>query len=147
RELCRPMAEVLGRLGSEHVMVVHAHDGLDEISLAANTHVAELKAGVVSEYTIKPEDFGIKSQSLIGLTVDNASDSLALIQGALGNKHDELSHKAADIIALNAGAAIYVSGLAATLAEGVARAEDTIGSGLAGEKLRELADFTGCFNH
>src|SRR5690606_5525893 len=124
--------------GSEHVMVVHAADGLDEISLAASTTVAELKAGVVREYTITPEDFGIKSQSLMGLAVENAEDSLTLIQGALGNKHDELSHKAADIIALNAGAAIYVSGLAATLAEGVTLAEDTLGSGLAGEKLREL---------
>lgn len=144
--LCRPMAEVLGRLGSEHVLVVHAADGLDEISLATSTQVAELKSGEVSEYTIKPEDFGIKSQSLIGLTVEDADSSLKLIQGALGNKHDELSEKAADIIALNAGAAIYVSGVADTLAEGVAIAQDTLGSGLAGEKLRELVSFTACFN-
>lgn len=144
--LCRPMAEVLGRLGSEHVLVVHAADGLDEISLATSTRVAELKDGTVSEYTIKPEDFGVNSQSLIGLTVEDAASSLKLIQGALGNRQDELSQKAADIIALNAGAAIYVSGVADTLAEGVAIAQDTLGSGLAGEKLRELVSFTACFN-
>lgn len=144
--LCRPMAEVLGRLGSEHVLVVHAADGLDEISLATSTQVAELKNGEVTEYTIKPEDFGIKSQSLIGLSVADAASSLTLIQGALGNKQDELSQKAADIIALNAGAAIYASGVADSLAEGVTLAQDTLGSGLAGEKLRELVSFTACFN-
>ncbi|WP_049723731.1 anthranilate phosphoribosyltransferase [Gilvimarinus polysaccharolyticus] len=144
-KLCRPMAEVLQRLGSEHVMVVHAADGLDEISLSRETHVAELKNGSITEYTIKPEDFGIASQSLIGLTVDDAQTSLALIQAALANEHNDLAHKASDIIALNAGAAIYVSGLADTLAEGIARAQDTLGSGLAGEKLRELVAFTECF--
>ncbi|WP_339897212.1 anthranilate phosphoribosyltransferase [uncultured Gilvimarinus sp.] len=144
-KLCRPMAEVLQRLGSEHVMVVHAADGLDEISLARETHVAELKDGAITEYRIKPEDFGIASQSLIGLTVDDAAQSLALIKAALGNEHSELAHKASDIIALNAGAAIYVSGIADTLKEGVARAQDALGSGLAGEKVRELAAFTECF--
>ncbi|WP_041523932.1 anthranilate phosphoribosyltransferase [Gilvimarinus agarilyticus] len=144
-KLCRPMAEVLQRLGSEHVMVVHAADGLDEISLARETHVAELKDGAISEYRIKPEDFGIASQSLIGLTVDDAAQSLALINAALGNEHSELAHKASDVIALNAGAAIYVSGIADTLEEGVARAQDALGSGLAGEKVRELAAFTECF--
>jgi anthranilate phosphoribosyltransferase len=144
-KLCRPMAEVLQRLGSEHVMVVHAADGLDEISLARETHVAELKDGAIREYIIKPEDFGIASQSLIGLTVSDAAASLALIQAALGNEHNDLAHKASDIIALNAGAAIYVSGIADTLEEGVARAQDALGSGLAGEKVRELAAFTECF--
>lgn len=144
-QLCRPMAEVLGRLGSEHVLVVHALDGLDEISLASETRVAELKGGVVTEYTVKPEDFGVQSQSLIGLSVDSAEQSLALIQSALGRKPDATGQKAADIIALNAGAAIYVSGVATSFAEGVKMAEDAIGSGLAGEKLSELAAFTQCF--
>lgn len=144
-KLCRPMVEVLQRLGSEHVMVVHAADGLDEISLARETHVAELKDGAIREYSIKPEDFGIASQSLIGLTVTSATESLALVQAALDNQHDAIAHKASDIIALNAGAAIYVSGIADTLAEGIARAQDTLGSGLAGEKMRELAAFTECF--
>lgn len=141
-ELCKPMAEVLGRLGSEHVMVVHAKDGLDEISLATETQVAELKEGKVREYTIKPEDFGIASQSLIGLTVTNSAESLALINDALGDRRGEYAEKAASIIALNAGAAIYVSGVATSLADGIEMARDAIGSGLAGEKLRELAAFT-----
>ena len=140
--LCKPLAEVLGRLGSEHVLVVHAKDGLDEISIASETHIAELKNGVVTEYKIKPEDFGLKSQSLIGLTVTNAQESLALIQDSLGKRRGEHAQKAADVIALNAGAAIYVSGIASSLQEGVEMARDAVGSGLAGEKIRELAAFT-----
>ena len=140
--LCRPLAQVLSRLGSEHVLVVHAADGLDEISLATDTHVAELKDGEITEYSIKPEDFGIASQSLIGLSVDSSEQSLALIKAALkrGDKDDTTVQKAVDIIALNAGAAIYVSGLASSLKEGVATAEDIIASGLAWEKLQELAE-------
>lgn len=141
-ELCRPMAEVLGRLGSEHVMVVHAKDGLDEISLATETQVAELKNGEIVEYSIKPEDFGMQSKSLIGLSVSNAEDSLLLIRDALGNRRGQYAEKAADIIALNAGAAIYVSGVANSLSDGVEMARDAIGSSLAGEKIRELAAFT-----
>ena len=141
-ELCRPMAEVLARLGSEHVMVVHAKDGLDEISLATETQVAELKDGEIREYFIKPEDFGMQSKSLIGLSVSNAEDSLLLIRDALGNRRGQYAEKAADIIALNAGAAIYVSGVALSLADGVEMARDAIGSSLAGEKIRELAAFT-----
>jgi anthranilate phosphoribosyltransferase len=140
--LCKPIAEVLARLGSEHVMVVHARDGLDEISLATETQVAELKNGEIIEYVIKPEDFGIQSKSLIGLSVKSAEDSLSLIQDALGNRRGQYAEKAADIIALNAGAAIYVSGVVDTFAEGVEMARDAIGSSLAGEKIRELAAFT-----
>jgi len=140
--LCKPMAEVLARLGSEHVMVVHAKDGLDEISLATETQIAELKDGVIREYTVKPEDFGIQSKSLIGLSVSNAEDSLLLIKDALGNRRGQYAEKAADIITLNAGAAIYVSGVVDTFADGVEMARDAIGSSLAGEKIRELAAFT-----
>ncbi len=140
--LCKPMAEVLARLGSEHVMVVHAKDGLDEISLATETQIAELKNGVIREYTIKPEDFGIQSKSLIGLSVSNSEDSLLLIKDALGNRRGQYAEKAADIITLNAGAAIYVSGVVDTFADGVEMARDAIGSSLAGEKIRELAAFT-----
>jgi anthranilate phosphoribosyltransferase len=140
--LCKPMAEVLARLGSEHVMVVHAKDGLDEISLATETQVAELKNGEIREYTIKPEDFGIQSKSLIGLSVKSAEDSLLLIQDALGNRRGQYAEKAADIITLNAGAAIYVSGVADSFVDGVEMARDAIGSSLAGEKIRELAAFT-----
>jgi len=146
KALCRPLAEVLQRLGSQHVLVVHAQDGLDEISLAAPTFVAELKDGVVSEYVIQPEDFGIKSQSLIGLSVDDAAQSLALIRDALTKRKTEQGQKAADMIALNAGAAIYAADLASTLNEGVQRAHDALHTGLAWEKLQELVSFTAVFN-
>ncbi|MFA5631882.1 MAG: anthranilate phosphoribosyltransferase [Porticoccaceae bacterium] len=143
-DLCRPLAEVLGRLGSEHVMVVHARDGLDEISLATETRVAELKNGAVSEYYITPEDFGVTSQSLVGLTVESAAQSLTLIRDALTRRSTPQSLKAADIIALNAGAAIYVSGIADSLAQGVEMAHDAIDTGLAAEKLAELAAYSDC---
>ncbi|MCG4455532.1 MULTISPECIES: anthranilate phosphoribosyltransferase [unclassified Pseudomonas] len=145
KALCRPLAEVLQRLGSEHVLVVHAQDGLDEISLAAPTFVAELKDGVVSEYSIQPEDFGIKSQSLIGLTVDDAEQSLALIRDALTKRKGEQGQKAADMIVLNAGAALYAADLASSLKEGVQRAHDALHTGLAWEKLQELVSFTAVF--
>lgn len=139
----RPMAEVLQRLGSEHVMVVHSEDGLDEISLAAPTYVAELKDGQVTDYTIQPEDFGIERQSIAPLQAQNASESLELVKTALAGKGKV--NPARDIVALNAGAAIYVSGVADSLAEGVTIAEDVIGGGLAKEKLNELASFTRCY--
>ncbi|MCK9469193.1 MAG: anthranilate phosphoribosyltransferase [Porticoccaceae bacterium] len=142
--LCRPLAEVLQRLGSEHVLVVHSRDGLDEFSLASATQVAELRHGEIREYEVLPEDVGLKSQSLVGLTVDGPAASLALVRDALGKRATEAGTKAADMIALNAGAAIYVSGVASDLAEGVVMAQDIIASGLALEKLTELAMFTDC---
>ncbi len=145
RELCRPMAEVLARLGSTHVLVVHAQDGLDEISLAAPTFVAELKNGEVSEYKIQPEDFGIKSQSLIGLNVDDAQGSLALIRDALGRRQTENGQKAADIIVLNAGAALYAADMTSSLHEGVGVAHDVLHTGLARDRLEELVSFTSIF--
>ncbi|MHB0807573.1 anthranilate phosphoribosyltransferase [Stutzerimonas nitrititolerans] len=145
KELCRPMAEVLARLGSTHVLVVHAQDGLDEISLAAPTFVAELKNGEVSEYKIQPEDFGIKSQSLIGLNVDDAQGSLALIRDALGRRQTENGQKAADIIVLNAGAALYAADMTSSLHEGVGVAHDVLHTGLARDRLEELVSFTSIF--
>ncbi|MED5467335.1 MAG: anthranilate phosphoribosyltransferase [Pseudomonadota bacterium] len=145
RELCRPMAEVMQRLGAEHIMVVCSKDGLDEISLATVTHVAELKDGEITEYDLTPEDLGLKSQSLVGLTVDSSDESLKLIKAAFGRNHDETTEKARDMIALNAGAAIYVAGLAKTAKEGVDLALDAMGSGLAAGKMSELADFSQCF--
>lgn len=143
--LCRPLAEVLQRLGSEHVLVVHAQDGLDEVSLAAPTHVAELKDGVISEYRVQPEDFGIRSQSLIGLTVNGAQDSLVLIRDALGKRKTDNGLKAADMIVLNAGAALYAADHATSFREGVQLAQDALHTGLAWEKLDELVSFTAVF--
>lgn len=143
--LCRPLAEVMQRLGSEHVLVLHSTDGLDEISLAAPTQVVELKDGELREYRIQPEDFGIQSQTLIGLGVDSAQESLALIRDALGRRKTDNGRKAADMIVLNAGAALYVAGLASSLAQGMELAQDALSTGLALEKLDELASFTAVY--
>ncbi len=142
--LCRPMAEVLARLGAERVMVVHAEDGLDEISLATRTHVVELREGAISEYTLTPEELGVASQSLIGLDVASAAASAELIRDALGKRRGPQAAKAADMIALNAGAAIYLAGIAASPREGVAMASDIIHAGLALERIEALASFTAC---
>jgi anthranilate phosphoribosyltransferase len=128
----RPIAEVLKALGSEH-----------EISIAAPTYVAELKDGEISEYKISPEDFGIPLQSIDTIQATDATESLALVKMALDGKGK--INPARDIVALNAGAAIYVSGIADTLAEGVNIAEDVIGGGTAKVKMSELASFTRCF--
>lgn len=141
-ELCRPLAEVLKRLGAEHVMVVHAKDGLDEISLASQTVVAELKNGEISEYTLSPEDMGVASRSLVGLDVSDSDASLALIRDAFSKRSTEAAEKAADMVALNAGAALYVAGVSSSLKQGVALAQDVIASGQALEKMRELASFS-----
>lgn len=141
-QLCRPLAEVLQRLGSEHALVVHSKDGLDEFSLATSTQVAELKNGEIHEYTLTPEDVGLKSQSLVGLTVNGATESLALIRDALGKRKGEHAEKAADTIALNAGAGIYVAGLTKDFRQGVALALDVIHSGQALEKFDNLREFT-----
>ena len=141
-DLCRPMAEVLKLLGAKHAMIVHSDDGLDEISIAAGTQVTELCDGNIESYHIKPEDFSLQRQSLEGLSVNGAAASADLIHRALAGAADESAQKAVAMLALNAGAAIYVSGVAATLADGVAMAEDALASGLAAEKLKHFIDFT-----
>ncbi len=141
-DLCRPMAEVLKVLGAKHAMIVHSDDGLDEISIAAGTQVTELCDGSIESYHINPEDFLLQRQSLEGLSVSGAAASADLIRRALAGADDEPAQKAAAMLALNAGAAIYVSGVAATLADGVAMAEDALGSGLASEKLKQFIEFT-----
>ncbi|EGG98437.1 Anthranilate phosphoribosyltransferase [gamma proteobacterium IMCC2047] len=140
RALMRPLAEVLQRLGSEHVLVVHSADGLDEISIADETYVVELKEGEIFEYTISPEEFGIQRSALDELMVNDPENSLKLIKQALKSGDGP----AADIIALNAGAALYASNIANTLKEGVLSAQDAIDSGLALEKMSELASHTRC---
>ncbi len=136
RSWLRPLAEVLQRLGSHHVMVVHAEDGLDEISIASPTYVAELKDGQISEYTLTPEQLGLNSTPLDSLVVDNAEQSLQLIRAVLAGD----GGPAADIIKLNAGAAIYVAGLAGSLQAGVDRAAQILNSGEALHKLEALAN-------
>lgn len=145
RALCRPIAMVLQRLGSEHVMVVHSDDGLDEISLAADTHVAELKEGVVTEYALQPEQLGLQRESTQDLVVEGVDASLQLLSDALAGKQDTRSKRAAHLVALNAGAALYVAGVVDSVREGVALARDTLRSGAGLEKLRQLAAMTQGF--
>jgi len=137
-ELVEPLANVLAKLGSEHVLVVHADDGMDEISIGSATTVAELKNGKVNVYKIKPEDFGLKSSDVGALAVDSADRSLAMVKAVLRNEPGP----ARDIVQLNAGAAIYVAGLAASLAEGVTRAGEVVASGAAMKKLEALVSLS-----
>ncbi len=145
RDLVRPIADVLNALGSDHVMVVHSADGLDEISIAGDTYVAELKEGEVTEYTVSPTQVGIDITAIDDLSVADAAESLQLIKSVLGKTNGQFSTReqaAADIIAINAGAAIYVAGCASDWQQGVVVAQDIIASGTALEKMKELADFT-----
>jgi anthranilate phosphoribosyltransferase len=137
-DLVEPVAQVLKQLGSEHVMVVHAEDGMDEISISAKTLVAELKDGEVSSYSISPTDFGIEMADLSELKVDGVEQSLAMIQSVLSNT----AGPALDIVCMNAGAAIYVSGIAESLEEGIAKARSAIAEGKASRVLTQLVTKT-----
>ena len=145
RALCRPMVEVWQRLGSEHVMVVHSGDGLDEISLAADTHVAELKQGEIREYTLQPEKMGFQRAPLDDLAVDGVDASLQLLTKALAGEQDERSQRAAHLIALNAGAALYVAGIADSILDGVTTANEVLATGAGLEKMQQLASMTQGF--
>lgn len=137
-ELVETMAQVLKQLGSRHVMVVHADDGMDEISISSPTQVAELKDGVVSTYTISPQDFGLAMADIEKIRVDGVEQSLALIRSVF----DKQPGPARDIVCLNAGAAIYVSGLTQTHQQGVELAAQVIDAGSANEVLQKLIDHT-----
>lgn len=139
-ELVPLLAEVLKKLGSRHVMVVHSEDGLDEISLAAPTQVAELKDGVITQYRMTPEELGVERQSLEALKADGVEDSLRLVKMALSGEGAP-----ADIVSLNAGAALYCAGVADTLQEGVQLARNAQQDKLPLEKMHELSRFTGQF--
>ncbi len=143
-ELCEPLAYVFAKLGAEHILVVHSEDGLDEYSLAAGTRVAELKHGAVTTYTTHPEDLGIDSKTLKGLMIHDAKESLALIEQALSGKTtDDLSViKARQMIALNAGAAIYVAGLADSHKQGVEIALNILTTDAAWQKLTQFVAAT-----
>jgi anthranilate phosphoribosyltransferase len=133
-----PLAEVLKKLGSKHVLVVHAEDGLDEISIASATNVAELKNGEIFSYQLTPEQFGFSRGNLQDLAVTDAEASLIIINAVLDNE----AGAARDIVALNAGAAIYAADLAESLQEGVEIALRVIASGAAKQKLLDLLAYT-----
>jgi anthranilate phosphoribosyltransferase len=140
-ELLGPLAEVLRELGSRHVMVVHSRDGLDEISIGDATEVAELKNGTVQRYSIAPEDFGVERSSLAEIKAADPQDSVKTILSVLDNQ----AGAARDIVMLNAGAAIYVAGLADSLQEGVEKADQAIASGEARKRLDRLVVLTQSF--
>jgi anthranilate phosphoribosyltransferase len=133
KNLIEPIANVLKELGSRHVMVVHSDDGLDELSIADKTYVAELKDGNVSTYSVHPEDFGLTLGDLKDIRADNADASLALITEAFSGRNGT----AKNIISLNAGAAIYVSGLTTSLQSGIDRANQVLSDGSSQKKLDE----------
>ncbi len=137
-ELVEPIARVLGLLGSRHALVVHSEDGLDEISIGTPTRVAELQNGEVETYTVTPEQFGLPRGDIDRLTVGSAQESLGLVNAALDNE----SGPARDIVILNAGAALYASGVCADLSTGVTSAAATLESGAAKHKLAEFVAFT-----
>lgn len=127
-------ARVLQRLGSRHVLVVHGVDGMDEISISGGTCIAELKDGEVAEYTVHPGDFGLPSAPVSMLRVANIGEACEKLLGVLNNEVGAPR----DIVQMNAGAAIYTAGLAATLKEGIAKADQAIASGAAKNKLQQL---------
>jgi len=135
KDWLRLAAEVMHNVGSEHVLFVHSHDGMDEISLSAPTYICELKKGEIHEYSIQPEAFGITQQSMDDLVVKSADESLQLIRSALQGEPGPAS----DILALNAGAAIYVAGQADNIAEGVQQAQTILASGKAWNVWQDLA--------
>jgi anthranilate phosphoribosyltransferase len=141
RDLIEPLARVLARLGSRHVLVVHAEDGLDEISIGADTHIAELRNGSVHTYRISPEQFGIASADISRLTVTSPQQSLETIHGVF----DDRDGPARDIVSLNAGAAIYAAGLAGDLTAGVEAAMKSLSSGAARERLAKLVTLSNSF--
>jgi anthranilate phosphoribosyltransferase len=138
KQWVEPLAHVLKHLGSHHVMVVHAEDGMDEISIGSATHVAELKNGEIKTYTVKPEEFAMQRASLDTLKAADAQASLEIIKSVLSNKPGP----AKDIVCLNAGAAIYVSGIVNTLAEGIEKAKVVIADGSALKTMQALVQYS-----
>jgi len=135
------LATVLKNLGSEQVMIVHSHDGMDEISISAPTNIAELKNGEISTYTIEPEQFKLPRTDISALTVESVEESLQVMYAVLDNQ----SGPTLDIVLLNAGAAIYTAGIKDSLAAGIESARHVIENGSARSKLDELAKLTQSF--
>jgi len=131
-------ARVLQRLGSRRVMIVHGLEGLDELSISGPTMVGELKEGNVREYMVAPQEVGLRLHNAAAIRVESVEQSRAMVLAALGNEEGP----ARDIVALNAGASIYVAGIAPTLAAGVQKALATIASGAARKKLDAFVGFT-----
>ncbi|MGL4767071.1 MAG: anthranilate phosphoribosyltransferase [Formosimonas sp.] len=140
-ELTRTMAQAMRELGAQHVLVVHSEDGMDEVSLAAPTHVCELKNGELLEYTLTPEQFGMRRAALSDLQVNNPDESKTMLLAALNN-HE---HPARDIVLLNSGIALYTAQHVPSIEAGIALAREVIASGAARAKVDEFARFTQTF--
>lgn len=143
QSLTGKLAQVMGELGSRHVLVVHGADGMDEISINTETYIAELKDGKVSEYSVTPEQFGLTRASNELLRVSNADEACDMLRGVLNNQPGAPR----DIVQLNAGAAIYVAGLSASLGEGILRAAEVIADGSAKARLEQLIEFSNQFQN
>jgi len=137
-----PLAEAFANLGSVHTLVVCSDDGLDEISIAADTHVSELRDGRIEDYVITPEQFGIERQPLDALVVGDAEESFQMIRSVLGGEPGS----AGDMVALNAGATIYAADLADSLENGIERAREILKSKAGHAKLEELVTYTQQFS-
>ncbi|MCG8429201.1 MAG: anthranilate phosphoribosyltransferase [Chromatiales bacterium] len=141
-ELLDPLANVLQKLGSRHVMVVHARDGLDEISIGEKTEIAELKDGYVRRFSIQPEEFSFQRTDISAIKAESAEQSLSIIRSVL----EDNPGPARDIVCLNAGASIYTAGLSDSLASGVNKAAEVISSGEARNRLDKLIILTQSFS-
>ena len=141
RAWVHPLAEAFGNLGSVHTLVVCSEDGLDEISIASDTHVSELRDGSIRDYVITPEQFGIARQALDSLVVADAEESFKMITGVLNAE----SGPASDMVALNAGATIYAADLSESLEAGVEQAKEILKSRAGAAKLQELSAYTQRF--
>ena len=137
-----PLAETLNRLGSKHVLVVHSEDGMDEISISAKTFISELKNNEINNYEISPDDFGIKNFNINDLSVENIDESLTMMKSVFDNNNNA----AKAIVSLNAGAAIYASGISDSIKAGVEMAINIIESGAAKKKFEMLIQHTQSFN-
>ncbi len=136
-----PIAQVLQKLGSKHVLVVHSEDGLDEISIAAPTFVAELNNGTITTYTLSPEKFGLKRATLDNIQVNSVAESVVMIQGILANENSV----AKDVVILNAGAGIYAANLTDNLADGVDKAKEVLSNGSVKRKFDAWVQLTQSF--
>ena len=136
-----PIAEVLRELGSEHLLIIHSEDGLDEISIASKTYVTEMRENKISEYVICPEDFGFETTSLDELIVNSPEESLEIAKSALKGEHKT----AGAMVSMTAGAALYVSGISGNLEDGINLAKDCVAEGRGMTKLNQLVEFSSQF--
>ena len=142
RKWLNPLAETLKQLGSNHVLVVHSEDGMDEISISTKTFITELKNGEIKNYEISPDNFGIKTHNIAELSVYNINESLTMMKSVLDNN----DNAAKAIVSINAGAAIYAAGISDSIKDGIDKALDVIESGAAKKKLEMLIQHSQSFN-